>query len=159
MSDDFFDTAFSGYSFAEGFEMLWLAEDELGNVGGFVTAGSGPIPVASRSIDIYDLDDLVLDLLAVSEVTISDEMKVGKYFCDIAAKGIFVYDWTAGYGGTILPSDGYELVARPVSPIKITHLSPEFIMKSRIVKFAGADFTRDSKIIVANYVPCFQPKY
>lgn len=105
--------------YPEGYDVAWFATDVGGNVGAFISAGSGPIPATA----LGGSEDDVLDL---EEKMKGGTGRRGGYelhvdvprpddFIDLAERGFFVFDWN---GVT------YTLVASPLNPLFIGDLGP-----------------------------------
>src|SRR5260221_7905556 len=83
--------------YPHGWDCLWLAHDRNNHVGGFVTGGTGPIPVELLDLNepkVEDLEEMVSGLPKVS----GSRLLVSFYkdpssFLDLAEHGIFIYDW------------------------------------------------------------------
>jgi len=143
-------------------DCLWLAHDRNNHVGGFVTAGLGPIPLDlldSEASKVRESGRLSSDLPKVS----GSRLLVSFYpdpssFIDLAERGIFVYDWTDIHGGRLY-TDAYELVATPTMPILLDSLPDRLRALTSLVKFDAKDFSEEKFLKVHEYVPCRRGRY
>jgi hypothetical protein len=143
-------------------DCLWLAHDRNNHVGGFVTAGLGPIPVdlidlnASR---VREFGRMSSDLPKVSGSRLLVSIyKDPSSFLDLAERGIFVYDWTDVRGGRAY-LDAYERVAMPTTPLLLASLPDRLRELTSLFKFAANDFSEETVLKVQEYFRCRKGRY
>jgi hypothetical protein len=143
-------------------DCLWLAHDRNNHIGGFVTAGLGPIPVDLLDLDaskVRESGRLSSDLPKVSGSRLLVSMyKDPSSFLDLAERGIFVYDWTDIHGGRLY-TDAYELVATPTTPLLLASLPDRLRALTSLVKFDANDFSEEKYLKVHDYCPCRKGRY
>jgi len=110
--------------YPEGMDCVWMASDQEGCLGVFITAGRGPIPKAALNEEHFDaVDTLLRDLRprTAAEVFVTDGNTAD--FEDVASLGLFVFDWQDiqhGQGET----ESYDIAAAPAEPLRVADLPP-----------------------------------
>jgi len=139
-------------------DCLWLAHDRNNHVGGFVTAGLGPIPVDlldENASKVRESGRLSSDLPKVSGSRLLVSFyKDASSFLDLAERGIFVYDWSGIRKVDAQFVNAYQLVAVPTTPILLELLPDRLRALTSLVKFAANDFSEESFLKVHEYFPC-----
>jgi len=103
-----------------GSEFDFVASDGSGCVAYFSSAGFGPIPEQAAQIgdQMYELCETIEGLAKVSQVEeLSTEPNIGEWVA-AAERGFYAYDWCHERAR-------YELVARPVAPIRVSDLEAQ----------------------------------
>ncbi len=138
-----------------GLDYAWLACDAEGHVARFTNAGEGPIPVvvlANR-----ELADRAESLTRVLPFVGDHEMRVSlpdpTDFSQIARRGLYGFDWqdatrTTGRGGC------YEIVSRPLRPLRVEELPQELRRLAGVVQFGGLRFADSDTICVGRFLEC-----
>jgi hypothetical protein len=111
-------------AYPAGFDVSWLAIDSLGQVGLFVTAGSGPIPSSAMPSIMAELSiEEMLDNLPVQSAVrrFLDDKSV-ESFLPLARRGVFVFDWSDIHRTHEQALDAYELLCMPLAPLHVTQL-------------------------------------
>jgi len=139
-------------------DCLWLAHDRNNHVGGFVTAGLGPIPVDLLDLNAFKVREygrMTSDLLKVSGSRLLVSIyKDPSSFLDLAERGIFVYDWSDIHKVDAQSANAYQLVAAPTTPILLASLPDRLREITSLVKFAANDFSEETFLKVHEYFPC-----
>lgn len=124
-------------------DCVWIASDRDGHAAAFVTAGSGPIPRIALDGDapaFEELDELAIELPITTEARLLVEVKRPDDFIGMAARGLFVFDWTDIHRTSDSALDAYEPVARPQRPVHVSELPPLLVRASTRVQFADLAF-------------------
>ena len=103
-------------AYPDGLDCVWLGVDRNGNLGAFVTAGAGSIPVSvlnDLSLPIEEIETAVCQLPRVSEVRLLFQIKRLDDFVEMAQRGFFVYDWTDIHRTAHESIHAYELMVVP----------------------------------------------
>lgn len=130
----------------------WIASDDHGNVGIFITAGEGPIASAALNgefFPIVEVEPRVLDMSVRDREGVKMLVKVPRpdSYIDLASRGLYVYDWTdISRGSGHL--DAYELMAIPAAAIRCDELPEELATVARSVRLTGVRFGVDTTISV-----------
>jgi hypothetical protein len=127
--------------YPEGLDCCWLASDRIGQLGVFVTGGSGPIPVQAL-VPTYPLDALeatILELPKASDIDLRVRMPKPDRFVALAERGLFVYDWSDVHR-TEQYIDEYELMALPYRPLTLDLLPESLSDSARAVRFSTVSF-------------------
>jgi len=122
----------------------WIASDDQGNVGIFITAGEGPIARAALNGEFFpvvEIEPRVLDMSVRDRQGVEMLVKVPRpdSYIELASRGLYVYDWTdISRGSGHL--DAYELMAVPAIPIRCEELPDALRMVARSVRLSGVRF-------------------
>ncbi|ALN88239.1 hypothetical protein LC55x_4992 [Lysobacter capsici] len=125
-------------------DFAWIASDEQGNVGVFITAGEGPIASEALNAEFFpvvEVEPRVLGLSVRDRKGVKMLVKVPRpdSYIDLASRGVYVYDWTdISRGSGHL--DAYELMAIPADPIRCDELAGELQTVARSVRLPGVTF-------------------
>ena len=141
--------------YPEGVDCCWLASDRIGQLGVFVTGGSGPIP-AQVLLPPYPLDDLEETILALPKASDIDlRVKVPRpdRFVALAERGFFVYDWSDVHR-TEQYIDEYELMALPYRPLTLDLLPESLSDSARTVRFSTISFASAWRVDVRAHLAC-----
>lgn len=131
--------------YPQGLDCYWIGCDANGQVAVFVTAGIAPIP----SLLLRDGKiSLIGDQLDGYQPEISGVRKVVTFpnpdaFVDLAAKGLFVYDWIDASGNDL---DQYVLVAIPDVPTRFDDLPEELAAVGAAIRFPDVRFDVSLKL-------------
>ena len=139
--------------YPDGLDYCWLASDRIGQLGVFVTGGSGPIP-AQLLLPPYPLDDLeetILELPKASDI----DLRVPRpgRFVALAERGFFVYDWSDVHR-TEQYIDEYELMALPYRPLTLDLLPESLLDTARAVRFGTVSFASAWRVDVRAHMAC-----
>jgi hypothetical protein len=141
--------------YPDGLDCCWLASDRIGQLGVFVTGGSGPIP-AQALLPTYLLDDLektLLDLPRASDIDLRVRVPRPDRFVALAERGFFVYDWSDVHR-TEQYIDEYELMALPYRPITLDLLPDHLADTARAARFSTLSFATAWRIDVRAHMAC-----
>ena len=143
--------------YPEGFDHAWLAADQVGHVGMFITAGRGPMPEAAPNEEFEDVEDVSLTLLRTCGAKVLRRMPHPDAFLALAERGFFVFDWSDVHRTKANELRAYELTAIPDRPIAVG------LLPSRLLKAANAavldqiQFSNEQTIDVAAHLRCIGP--
>jgi len=141
--------------YPEGVDCCWLASDRIGQLGVFLTGGSGPIPV-QLLLPPYLLDDLEETILALPKASDIDlRVKVPRpdRFVALAERGFFVYDWSDVHR-TEQYIDEYELMALPYRPLTLDLLPDSLMDTARAVRLGAVSFASAWRVDVRAHMAC-----
>jgi len=141
--------------YPDGVDCCWLASDRIGQLGVFVTGGSGPIP-AQLLLPPYLLDDLEETILALPKASDIDlRVKVPRpdRFVALAERGFFVYDWSDVHR-TEQYIDEYELMALPYRPLTLDLLPDSLMDTARAVRLGAVSFASAWRVDVRAHMAC-----
>jgi hypothetical protein len=144
-------------SYPEGIDIVWLAADGSGNVGTFVTGGSGPIPsdvLNSKNGPLEDVEELLCDVPRISEAHLLVNVKRPDDFVAMAERGFYVYDWSDVHRTAREAIGGYELVAEPLSPLSTQHIDSKIAAALRGIKLKDASFPEMRVLDVRKHLAC-----
>ena len=119
-------------------DCVWIATDDVGYLGAFVTAGIAPIPkgvLNNKFMDIFNIENRICELPKLLIVTLLTKIPRPDDFVEMAARGFFVYDWSDTHRTLKSSSSRYELVAVPDYPTTIVDLPSDFLELVTIIKF------------------------
>ena len=110
---------------SRGVDCCWLASDRVGQLGVYVTGGSGPIPaqVLQPPYPLDQIEETILKLPKASDIDLRVRVPRPDRFVELAERGFFVYDWSDVHR-TEQYIDEYELMALPYRPLTLD-LLPE----------------------------------
>lgn len=138
-----------------GLDYAWFGYDADGYVARFTNAGAGPIPVAVLAA--REIADRAEGLARLMPFVCEYEMRVNlpdpTDFINTACKGIFTYDWQ-DVVRTADQSQCYEIVSRPIHPLRIDELPVELQDLAFLAPLAGARFGTDQRICVDMHLDC-----
>ncbi len=141
--------------YPDGLDFCWLASDRIGQLGVFLTGGSGPIP-AQLLLPPYFLDDLeeaILSLPKASDIDLRVKVPRPDRFVALAERGFFVYDWSDVHR-TELYIDEYELMALPYRPLTLDLLPESLFDTARAVRLGAVSFASAWRVDVRAHVAC-----
>ncbi len=140
-----------------GLDYAWLACDAESYVARFTNAGEGPIPVvvlANRKLaDQGEVLTRRLPLVGGHEMRVA--LPDPTDFSRIACCGLYGFDWrdaTRAMGR----SGCYEIVSRPLRPLRVKELSQELRRLAELVRFDGLRFAASGTICVGGLVECVE---
>jgi hypothetical protein len=143
--------------YPEGIDCGWLGSDENGHAAIFTTAGYGPVPTHLANRPYFDRLEIYLDRLP--------ERTTGRLFvptnhagdfCNLAALGLFVFDWQDVHRPLIDRRQIYEAVAAPAEPVNVDDLPPDVANMAAAAAFELA-FREQRQINVRAYYACCEP--
>jgi hypothetical protein len=143
--------------YPEGIDCIWLATDREWNLGAFITAGMGPIPLAaldSNYIPIEDIEEQLCQLPPVAQAKLLVSVKRPDDFVDLAERGLFVYDWTDISRATHEARRMYEPVAIPSKPITKNYLPSNLETLASALRLADIVFSANDAINVNSHLVC-----
>lgn len=143
--------------YPEGIDCVWLASDREGYLAAFITAGAGPVPIEALKCDYVHLEDieaLVCGMPIVSGARLLVSVKRPDDFVDLAARGVFVYDWTDINRIARDAVGAYEPVAVPVKPIKLDVLPAELAVVATALQFVDVRFADEKPLNVCVRMSC-----
>jgi hypothetical protein len=138
-----------------GLDYAWLACDTDEHVARFTNAGAGPVPTAVLAV--RELADRTESLVRTLPFVGKYEMRAGlpdsTDFIRIARRGLFGFDWrdgarTAGHSGC------YEIVSRPLHPLRLKELPRELQQLAGLVRFESLRFVTSDRICVGAFLEC-----
>ncbi|NJM92408.1 MAG: hypothetical protein HC861_07090 [Rhodospirillaceae bacterium] len=132
-----------------GVDCCWLASDRIGQLGVFVTGGSGPIPTQAL-LPTYPLDQIeetILERPKASDIDLRVRVPRPHRFVALAERGVFVYDWSDVHR-TEQYIDEYELMALPYRPLTLDLLPETLADSARAVRFSTVSFATAWRIDV-----------
>jgi hypothetical protein len=141
--------------YPEGIDCCWLASDRIGQLGAFLTGGSGPIP-AQLLLPPYLLDDIEETILALpkaSDIDLRVRVPRPDRFVALAERGFFVYDWSDVHR-TEQYIDEYELMALPYRPLTLDLLPESLSGTARAVRLAAVSFASAWRVDVRAHMAC-----
>ncbi len=136
-------------------DCCWLASDRIGQLGVFVTGGSGPIP-AQLLLPPYPLDDIEETILALpkaSDIDLRVRVPRPDRFVALAERGFFVYDWSDVHR-TEQYIDEYELMALPYRPLTLDLLPESLSDTARAVRLGTVSFASAWRVDVRAHMAC-----
>lgn len=143
--------------YPEGVDCVWMATDNRGYVGAFVTAGIAPIPqlaLEPKGIAIEDIEAHICELPVISEVQVFTSVPRPDDFVAMAKRGIFVYDWSDIHRISGQSIGAYELMATPHTPITVHNLPSDMIQLVRGITLDRVEYTEANIIDICNYLTC-----
>ena len=143
--------------YPQGSDCVWLASDEQGHLGAFITAGVGPIPAAafdSGLIELEDIEGRLCQLPLTSHAQLLVSVKRPDDFIDLAERGFFVYDWTDVSRTTQEELRVYELVAVPTQPLNVGSLPPDLATVATVLRLSDLVFAAGSAVDVRAHLRC-----
>ena len=146
--------------YPDGIDCSWLASDQVGRLGVFITAGIGPIPATaldSANMPIEAIEERLCQLPTVSSNQLLVTVKRPDSFIDLAERGFFVYDWTDIHRTKADELNVYESVAAPNEPIDIDALPDDLGVLARAMKLKGVEFEAGKAIDVRSFISCIEP--
>lgn len=144
--------------YPEGIDIAWVASDAHGNLGIFITAGAGPIPVhAMRFLDEERQcpEEMIADLTATGESDLFMDAPDTSSYSKMADRGFYVFDWTDIYATEEL-LENYEIVAKPRNPLRTTDLPFELRLACEATKFVGVNLSAVAVINPESEFDCIQ---
>lgn len=144
-------------NYPAGVDCVWIASDTAGNLGAFVTAGMGPIPILAlnnRWIPIADIEEAICRLPEISTGQILVSMKRPDDFIMMAERGFFVYDWQDIHRKDVERSGKYEKVAEPATPLSRDFLPSSLLEIASSIVFQKLTFSGNGLIDLAQDIDC-----
>jgi hypothetical protein len=122
-----------------GIDVSWVAVDAAGRLGVFTTAGEGPVPESALSVSAA-ADEVVCRLPVLGGHELLIKYLRPDDFVAFAERGLYAYDWSDAHRPRGDCTGCYELVAKPVRPVSIGELSPNFRVPFDATVISGASF-------------------
>jgi hypothetical protein len=144
-------------NYPDGYDVVWLASDRLGQLAAFITAGVGPIPIWALDypeLSILDIEDSICGLPKSSGAVLTISAPRPDSFLELAERGLFVYDWHDVHRIRIERSGMYELAAFPRVPLLMDALPVSLKIIAKSIQLAGTDFFRDKQVALEESIPC-----
>lgn len=128
--------------FLVGTEFSWLAIDDSGLVGIFMTAGEGNVPssVLLPEVNGANVEAEVLKMSERSECRLHKAYNRADDFVALARRGVYAYDWSDVHRTRANCTGMYELVAEPMNPITVEHLAASLQELARASNLQGVMF-------------------
>jgi hypothetical protein len=141
--------------YPEGVDCCWLASDRIGQLGVFVTGGSGPIPaqVLLLTYPLDEIEETILELPKASDIDLRVRVPRPDRFVALAERGVFVYDWSDVHR-TEQYIDEYELMALPYRPLTLDLLPESLSDSARTVRFGTISFATAWRVDVRAHMAC-----
>jgi hypothetical protein len=139
--------------YPEGVDCCWLASDRIGQLGVFVTGGSGPIPtqVLLPAYPLDEIEETILALPKASDIDLRVRVPRPDRFVALAERGFFVYDWSDVHR-TEQYIDEYELMALPYRPLTLDLLPESLSDSARAVRFSTVSFATAWRVDVRAHI-------
>ena len=123
----------------QGIDASWLATDAIGQVAVFTTGGEGPVPdSALESVEFAG--EFVYSIPETSNFDLFATVPRPDDFIAFAKRGLFSYDWSDVHRTNQESIGGYELQARPSSPIKVWSLPTSLRPMAAATMLSGVTF-------------------
>ena len=138
--------------YPSGIDCIWIAVDQSGMLGAFITAGEGGIPlnaIHSTIINFIELEEKILQLPISSLTHLTISVPSPHDFISITERGFFVYDWK--------DKNGYELVCIPKTPLNLKQLPNQYMTYLQTLKLKHALFQSTTTINI--HLECDQVLY
>jgi hypothetical protein len=141
--------------YPDGLDCCWLASDRIGQLGVFVTGGSGPIPAQALlpPYPLHEIEETILALAKASDIDLRVRVPRPDRFVALAERGFFVYDWSDVHR-TEQYIDEYELMALPYRPIALDQLPDHFADTARAVRFSKISFASAWRVDARAHMAC-----
>ncbi|WP_162626543.1 hypothetical protein [Acinetobacter sp. CFCC 10889] len=120
---------------------MWIAVDQTGMLGAFITAGEGEISlnaIQSTIINFIELEEKILQFPISSLAHLTTSVPYPNEFIAIAERGFFVYDWT--------DKNRYELVCIPKTPLHLKQLPHQYMTYLQALKLKHSLFQSTTTI-------------
>jgi hypothetical protein len=141
--------------YPKGIDCVWLASDKLGHVGAFITAGEGPVPemAFNQSLEVEEIEGQIYEMPQRTPGQLLVTVPRPDGYLEIAARGLYVYDWTDAGKTTSKATNLYELVAIPSNPLINYDLPIALRTVSSVLRFDLA-FSTEACIDVRRRFTC-----
>ncbi|MEG0482507.1 MAG: hypothetical protein RR575_07045 [Acinetobacter sp.] len=109
---------------------MWIAVDQAGMLGAFMSAGEGDIPtnaIHSTIILLEELEEKILQFPISSLVDLKKDIPRPDDFIALSGRGFFVYDWSDIHHYSKY-SNGYELISVPRTPAYLKQLPKNYLL-------------------------------
>jgi len=139
-------------NYPEGLDCVWVASDDFGHVGAFVTAGMAPVPAVTLSAaygDILAVGDHLLTLSPVSRAIAERDGTSIADFTTLAERGIYVFDWTDIHRTGKNRLGAYEKMASPDRPLTCDKLTGFLKNCASLAKVYGVNFAEEAFVSAA----------
>ena len=146
-------------SYPNGVDCVWLAVDMRGNLGGFITAGAGPIPEVALGSDLISIEDIegeICQLPVVSSTQLLVSVKRPDDYNSLAKRGVFVYDWLDVHRTTREAVQAYELVAVPSEPIDLDVLPSNLYSIAVSLRIPSVTFAESKVLDIRALLRCVE---
>jgi hypothetical protein len=136
-----------------GLDYAWLACDAVDFVARFTNAGQGPVPVAVLAKrELADQAEMLMrNLPFVGGHEMQVELPDPTDFIRIAHRGLYAFDWQDAHR-TTNHSGCYEIVSRPLRPLRAEELPPELRRLAELVRFDALRFADNDTICIGKFV-------
>lgn len=129
--------------YPQGFDCVWIASDQNGKVGAFITAGEGPIPSSAFHFEEFReflLEEMIDEMRRLSKANVVVDVPRPDSFICLAERGFFVYDWGEFIANPIGERHSYRLVAVPSPPATIDVLPCHLAKMASSITFSSLRF-------------------
>lgn len=131
-----------------------MAADRNGHLGAFMTAGTGPIPMAalsSVSTPLSKVECEISRLPTVTQARLLVSVKRPDDWINFAERGFFVFDWTEAV-------DAYIAVAQPTVPLQIGMLPDDLAALAESTRAMELVFGGGTRVTISTYFRCIEPE-
>jgi hypothetical protein len=139
--------------YPSGSDLTWLAIDENGYIGAFMTNGDGPLPVPVLQLDEGRLEVIENDIYELDEISLSveiDNFSRPSFSRDMNLRGLFSFDWMY-IGKEAGVRYMYGRISAPTRPLLHCELPQKLRSGSAIHHFVGANFEKHEFICSSRY--------
>lgn len=133
--------------YPDGIDCMWIAVDQVGMLGAFMSAGGGDIPtnaIQSTIILLEELEEKILQFPISSLVDLKIHLPRSDDFIALSERGFFVYDWSDVHHSKY--SNGYELISVPRTPTYLKQLPKNYLIYLQALHLKKSSF-QDSNFI------------
>lgn len=121
----------------EQLDVAWIASDDLGQIGFFFTAGSGPIPASALQL-VHESEESANELPIVSDVDLLVPLPRPDDYLNLARRGFYAFDWSDVHKTNLERTKSYELIARPIKPVLVANLPPRLQLAAMATRLSGS---------------------
>lgn len=134
------------YPAAHSMDTTWFAVDRDGCVGAFDSNSRGGVPQDAPGVDVFRLLTLLLGRAA------AERLDYDGYWSETARVGIFYY--THGDWWGVQLQGNYDITRRPVAPLHVDSLPPDFRNLARRTRIAEVSFQGVERLQPLEYFAC-----
>jgi hypothetical protein len=128
----------------------WFAVDQENHLAAFVIACEGDVPerLLPHHTKLDECFERILALPPVGGHELLHAYPKADSFIDFAKRGIFAYDWLDVHLEPAMRKQRYQLIARPLCPIKLLALPADLKECFALARFEGVRFALSSAVNV-----------